>query len=60
MAEQMCNCPLLQESGSMLAVPNGLTNAPGGGEEMNSLEVGHTKAHPAPTHRTSISMCKPS
>lgn len=27
----------------MLAVPNGLTNAPGGGEEMNSLEVDHTK-----------------
>lgn len=43
MAEQMCNCPLLQESGSMLAVPNGLTTAPGSGEEMNSLEVGHTK-----------------
>lgn len=43
MAEQMCNCPLLQESGSMLPVPNGLTNALGSREEMNSLEADHTE-----------------
>lgn len=44
MAEQMCKCPLLQESGSMLAVPNGPTNAPGLGEEMNnSLEADRTE-----------------